>query len=179
MTVPPPQALQSLESTDRTGPTMPRLLKLYIASVVAVGAFALAAATLLFSCRAGNSDKGHVATSNRANRCRGPDWRRVLDDPLRLIELGISRAIAARDAIKPSRSRRSWRRSSSAVQRWDGWVAAVGTDRDIRELRGRIPWYGTLANRARPGRPGGYCGRSERGTPAGMGLDQRLSSSRR
>jgi putative nucleotidyltransferase with HDIG domain len=28
-----------------------------------------------------------------------------------------------------------------------GWVAAIGTT-EVRELRGRIPWYGTLANHA-------------------------------
>ena len=28
-----------------------------------------------------------------------------------------------------------------------GWVAAIGTT-EMRELRGRIPWYGTLANHA-------------------------------
>ncbi|MGH2475079.1 MAG: hypothetical protein ACRDIL_07420, partial [Candidatus Limnocylindrales bacterium] len=28
-----------------------------------------------------------------------------------------------------------------------GWVAALGTT-EMRELRGRIPWYGTLANHA-------------------------------
>src|SRR6185369_3098942 len=28
-----------------------------------------------------------------------------------------------------------------------GWVAAIGTT-ELRELRGRVPWYGTLANHA-------------------------------
>ena len=28
-----------------------------------------------------------------------------------------------------------------------GWVAAIGTT-EMREIRGRIPWYGTLANHA-------------------------------
>ena len=28
-----------------------------------------------------------------------------------------------------------------------GWVAAIGTT-EVREVRGRIPWYGTLANHA-------------------------------
>ena len=28
-----------------------------------------------------------------------------------------------------------------------GWVAALGTT-EMRELRGRIPWYGSLANHA-------------------------------
>src|SRR3954470_21338082 len=28
-----------------------------------------------------------------------------------------------------------------------GWVAAIGTT-EMRELRGRIPWYGSLANHA-------------------------------
>ena len=27
------------------------------------------------------------------------------------------------------------------------WVAAIGTT-EVRELRGRIPWYGSLANHA-------------------------------
>src|SRR5215813_949615 len=28
-----------------------------------------------------------------------------------------------------------------------GWVAAIGTT-ELREIRGRVPWYGTLANHA-------------------------------
>ena len=28
-----------------------------------------------------------------------------------------------------------------------GWVAVIGTT-EVRELRGRIPWYGTLVNHA-------------------------------
>src|SRR6266480_3176859 len=46
-----------------------------------------------------------------------------------------------------------------------GWVAAVGTT-EIREIRGRIPWYGTLANHAGlvlPAAVGGFVAQGVRG----------------
>ena len=36
---------------------------------------------------------------------------------------------------------------SSVAQPSAGWVAAIGTT-EVREIRGTIPWYGTLANHA-------------------------------
>src|SRR5215207_4808 len=38
-----------------------------------------------------------------------------------------------------------------------GWVALIGTT-EVRELRGRIPWYGTLANHAGIVIPAIVCG---------------------
>ena len=50
-----------------------------------------------------------------------------------------------------------------------GWVAALGTT-EMRELRGRIPWYGTLANHA------GHCSARHRGGHCSLGDHQRRRS---
>src|SRR5256714_2945883 len=54
-----------------------------------------------------------------------------------------------------------------------GWVAAIGTT-EVRELRGRIPWYGTLANHAGlvlPALAGGVVREVFRGLSTGLVFD--------
>ena len=124
---------------------MPRLLKLYIASVVAVGAIALTAATLL------SRAEPEIAIRVTSLPPTGPTDLEVLIGVafwtiLTLIgsafPVQLPRGTHQAVAIAPIMA--SIFLGGPAV---GGWVAAVGTT-EMRELRGRIPWYGTLANHA-------------------------------
>jgi putative nucleotidyltransferase with HDIG domain len=122
---------------------MPRSLKLYVATVVAVGALALVAATFLFPAKDGIALRLPGAGPPNAQEVLlgigfwtvitliGSAWP-VLQP--RGSQIGI--------AIAPIMA--SFLLGGPAV---GGWVAAIGTT-EVRELRGRIPWYGTLANHA-------------------------------
>jgi putative nucleotidyltransferase with HDIG domain len=124
---------------------MPRLLKLYIASVVAVGAIALTAATLL------SRAEPEIAIRVTSPPSTGPTDVEVLIGMafwtiLTLIgsafPVQLPRGTHQAVAIAPIMA--SIFLGGPAV---GGWVAAIGTT-EMRELRGRIPWYGTLANHA-------------------------------
>jgi putative nucleotidyltransferase with HDIG domain len=124
---------------------MPRLLKLYIASVVAVGAVALAAATLVFH------PQPEIAIRVASGPSPGPTDLEVLLGVafwtvLTLVgsafPVQLPRGTHQAVAIAPIMA--SIFLGGPAV---GGWVAAIGTT-EMRELRGRIPWYGTLANHA-------------------------------
>ncbi len=119
---------------------MPTSLKLYIAGVVTAAVLALVVTTLVFpvDARIGISSllPGHlsialgiafwigttlVASTIPVKMPRGT-----------LVAVSVAPILASIDLGGPA----------VAV-----WVAAVGTT-EIRELRGKIPWYGTLANHA-------------------------------
>ena len=122
---------------------MPRSLKLYVATVVAVGALALVAATFLFPVKdaiALRLPGGNPASSEEiflgvafwtAITLIGSAWP-VLQPRGSQIGIAVAPIMAA------------FLLGGPAV---GGWVAAIGTT-EVRELRGRIPWYGTLANHA-------------------------------
>ena len=123
---------------------MPRSLRLYLIGVVALGAFALVATTLLFD-------------PDRAVAIQIPE---ALDPPEQIniaagVLFWIIIALAA-SALPVSLPRGTQLGVSTApilaAMALGGpaiaaWVAAIGTT-EIREVRGRIPWYGTLANHA-------------------------------
>ncbi len=119
---------------------MPRSLKLYIGGVVAASALALLATTLLFD----------------------------VDDSIALgdflphdlaIALGIAfwLALTLAASALPVRMPRGTLVTVSVAPLLAGmdlggpavgvWLAAIGTT-EIRELRGEVPWYGTLSNHA-------------------------------
>jgi len=119
---------------------MPTSLKLYIAGVVTAAVLALVVTTLVFpvDARIGISSllPGHlsialgiafwigttlVASTIPVKMPRGT-----------LVAVSVAPILASIDLGGPA----------VAV-----WVAAIGTT-EIRELRGKIPWYGTLANHA-------------------------------
>ncbi len=116
---------------------MTQALKLYIAGVVALSAFALVATTLLFP--------------------PNPEIGIELNVPISPILLGVVFWIAV--TIFASANPVTMPRGT-VVGVWmapivatmilggpavAGWVALIGTT-EVRELRGRIPWYGSLAN---------------------------------
>jgi putative nucleotidyltransferase with HDIG domain len=119
---------------------MPRQLKLYITGVVAAGAFALAVTTFVIPVNpligTGLEAFGPYATSFGLLF-----WMLVTlvasALPVRmprgtLVGVSIAPLIAATALGGPTAG---------------AWVAVLGTS-EVRELRGRIPWYGTLANHA-------------------------------
>jgi HD domain/MASE9 len=122
---------------------MPRSLKLYVATVVAIGAIALVAATFVFPVKDG--------IALRLPGGGPPSTQEVL---LGIAFWTVITLIAsAWPVLQPRGSQvgiavapimASFLLGGPAV---GGWVAAIGTT-EVRELRGRIPWYGTLANHA-------------------------------
>lgn len=120
---------------------MSRHLRLYIAGVVAIGAVALIATTLLIP----------------VNSAIGTGLPGFLGDfaPLGGIVFWTVMTLAA--SALPVRMPRgaTWTVSTATLMAATilggptagAWVALIGPT-EIRELRGRIPWYGTLANHA-------------------------------
>ena len=124
---------------------MPRSLKLYIAGVVTLSAIALVVATFVFPAERqialGISGVIGVQPSTSEILLGVAFWT-VLTLiasalPVRL-PLGTQQAVAMAPVLAAITL------GGPAV---GGWVAALGST-EIREVRGRIPWYGTLANHA-------------------------------
>ncbi len=123
---------------------MPKSLRLYIAGVVVLSAVALVAATLVFPA---NEDIAlNVGLSGESTESvqilLGVAFWTILTLitsalPVRL-PLGSHHAVSMAPVIA------AMTLGGPAV---GGWVAGIGTT-EMRELRGRIPWYGTLANHA-------------------------------
>ena len=133
---------------------MPRSLKVYIAGVVTLSAVALVVATLLFPAddsRISRSTLSHVPGA----RCRrdpsqleilaGVAFWTVLTLVASALPVRLPRGTHQAVAMAPIVAAMSL--GGPAV---GGWVAAIGTT-EMRELRGRIPWYG-IARQPRWGR---------------------------
>jgi putative nucleotidyltransferase with HDIG domain len=131
---------------------MPRNLKLYISGVVTLSALALLVATRLFPAEA------RIALTFTGANIPG-----VTDNALEPTQLQIFAGILFWTVLTllasafPVRLPRGTHRAvamapivaamSLGGPAVGGWVAAIGTT-EMRELRGRIPWYGSLANHA-------------------------------
>jgi putative nucleotidyltransferase with HDIG domain len=128
---------------------MPRSLKLYIAGVVTLSAVALVLATLWFdpdSARGIALSIG-VASVNPVVPSQleifgGIAFWTSLTLVASAVPVRLPRGSYQAVAMAPIVAAMSL--GGPAVA---GWVAAIGTT-EMRELRGRIPWYGTLANHA-------------------------------
>jgi putative nucleotidyltransferase with HDIG domain len=124
---------------------MPRSLKLFITGVVATGALALVAATFLYPAKDG------IALRFATTSPSGPSELETL--------LGVAfwTVLALIGSAYPVQQPRGSQQAVAIAPIMaatflggpavGGWVAALGTT-EMRELRGRIPWYGTLANHA-------------------------------
>src|SRR5688572_32461496 len=124
---------------------MPKPLKLYLTGVVALGAVALVAATL------SSAPLNSIAIRWVTQPPQSPNDLELL--------AGIAfwtGAVLLTSAL-PVQMPRGTKLSVSTAPilaaiilggpAVGGWVAAIGTT-ELRELRGRIPWYGSLANHA-------------------------------
>ena len=120
---------------------MPRALKVFVAGIVTVSALALAVTTFLVPI----------------------DSRIALDSTPPVTKMSVLGGIALWVAVTmaasalPVQMPRGAKVSVSIAPiiaamalggpTVAGWVAAIGTT-EVREVRGRVPWYGTLANHA-------------------------------
>ena len=122
---------------------MPRSLKLYIAGVVALSAIALLAATLVFPVDP-RIALGYVSSAapTDAQIALGMGFWMALT--LVTSALPVKLPLGSHQAVSMAPVVAVMALGGPAAA---GWVAAIGTT-EIREVRGRIPWYGTLANHA-------------------------------
>lgn len=131
---------------------MPRSLKTYIAGVVTLSAFALVVATLWFpaqlrialSLSPANIPgiAGDTVVPSQAQVFAGIAFWTLLTLVASAVPVRLPRGSHRAVAMAPIVAAMSL--GGPAV---GGWVAAIGTT-EMRELRGRIPWYGSLANHA-------------------------------
>ena len=123
---------------------MPRHLKLYITGVVAASALALVVTTLVFPVdpRIGARLRGSWASPrDRWPRARVLDRRRPCSHPPCPVRMPRGTLVRRLDRDHLGIAACLGGPAAGA------WVALLGTT-EIREVRGRIPWYGTLANHA-------------------------------
>ncbi len=125
---------------------MPRSLKLYITGVVVVGALALMAATFLFPFGPTIAALRLVTPGNEA-----PNQVELLLGVA--FWTGLTLVGSANPVQQPRGSQQAVAIAPIMASMFlggpavGGWVAAIGTT-EVRELKGLIPWYGTLANHA-------------------------------
>jgi putative nucleotidyltransferase with HDIG domain len=119
---------------------MPRQLKLYIIGVVTAGALALAVTTLLIPIDArigaGFEDLGQYATA------AGLIFWTIATLVASALPVRMPRGTLVGVSIAPLIAATALGGPTAGA-----WVALIGTT-ELREVRGRIPWYGTLANHA-------------------------------
>ncbi len=127
---------------------MSRSLKIYIAGVVTLSAFALVVATFVFPAdpriALSLSAPGALALSKPSSleMALGVGFWTVLTLTTSALPVKLPRGTHQAVSLAPLVAAMAL--GGPAVA---GWVAVIGTT-ELRELRGRVPWYGTLANHA-------------------------------
>jgi len=122
---------------------MPKSLKLYIAGVVVLSGVALLAATRVFEADPAIAiNVSGLGAPTESSILLGIIFWTALTLLGSAFPVMLPRGTQQAVAIAPILG--AMFLGGPAVA---GWVAAIGTT-EIRELRGRIPWYGTLANHA-------------------------------
>ena len=137
---------------------MPRALKAYIATIVTLSALALLVATLLYPA---NPRIALSLTHASATTATPPSsFEIALGVMFWTIVTLVASALPVRlpqgthQAVSMAPIVAAMVLGGPAVA---GWVAAIGTT-ELREVRGRIPWYGTLANHAGASLPAVFAG---------------------
>jgi putative nucleotidyltransferase with HDIG domain len=123
---------------------MPRNLKLYIAGVVTLSAIALAVATFVFPADDGIALRlgGGIGRPSGLEIALGVLFWTALT--LVTSALPVTLPLGSHQAVAMAPVVAAMTLGGPAVA---GWVAAIGTT-EMREVRGRIPWYGSLVNHA-------------------------------
>jgi len=127
---------------------MPKSLKLFITGLVASSAIALIAASFVFASQSGwafgiRPDISIPwATSPEARVLAGVGFWTVLTVFASALPVQMPRGTFVSTAIAPIVAAMVLGGPTAA-----GWVAVIGTS-ELREVRGKVPWYGTLANHA-------------------------------
>jgi putative nucleotidyltransferase with HDIG domain len=122
---------------------MPKSLKLSVASVVVFSAIALIAATLAFPAQSAIAIRFETAVPSPPNELEiglGVVFWALLTLVGSAFPVQLPRGTHQAVAIAPIMGAIFLGGPAVAA-----WIAAVGTT-ELRELRGRVPWYGTLAN---------------------------------
>jgi putative nucleotidyltransferase with HDIG domain len=127
---------------------MPRSLKLYITGVVTLSALALLVATFVFdvdrriALRLSETGVGATGNPSDMELALGVGFWTLLTLVTSALPVKLPRGTQQAVAIAPLVAAMAL--GGPAV---GGWVAAIGVT-ELRELRGRIPWYATLVNHA-------------------------------
>ena len=123
---------------------MPKSLQTYLIGVVAAGALALVVATLFYDPRPGIALPltGQTGSPTWFETFAGIAFWTMLALVGSALPVQLPRGSQQAVAVAPIMGSLFLGGPAVAV-----WVAAIGTT-EVRELRGRIPWYGTLANHA-------------------------------
>lgn len=121
---------------------MPRALRIYIAGVVTLSALALGVATFVFPANPRIALGLNVGESQTIQILFGVAFWTLLT--LIASALPVTLPRGTQQAVSMAPLLAAVVLGGPAV---GGWVAALGST-EMRELRGRIPWYGTLANHA-------------------------------
>jgi putative nucleotidyltransferase with HDIG domain len=122
---------------------MPRSLRVYVTVVVAIGVIALVAATVVFPPKPGISiSVDGFGSGTSVALALGIAYWPILTLIGSAFPVQLPRGTQQAVAIAPIMG--SLFLGGPAVA---GWVAAIGTT-EIRELRGKVPWYGSLTNHA-------------------------------
>lgn len=121
---------------------MPRALRIYIAGVVALSALALGVATFAFPANPRIALSLNAGESETIQILLGVAFWTLLT--LTASALPVTLPRGTQQAVSMAPLLGAVVLGGPAVA---GWVAALGST-EMRELRGRIPWYGTLANHA-------------------------------
>ena len=127
---------------------MPRSLKLFITGLVALSALALVATSFVFATRTDwtlglRPEIGvPLSQSPEVNVLAGVAFWTVLTLFTSALPVQMPRGTFVSTSIAPIVASMVLGGPVAA-----GWVAAIGTS-ELRELRGRVPWYGTLFNHA-------------------------------
>ncbi len=127
---------------------MPRSLKIYIAGVVTLSAFALVVATFVFPVDPrialglpGSTTTATIVPSSQQLALGVAFWIALT---LITSALPVKLPRGTHQAVSLAPLVAAMALGGPAV---GGWVALIGTT-EMRELRGRVPWYGTLVNHA-------------------------------
>ena len=122
---------------------MPRLLKLYIAGLVVGSAFALVATSLFFGVdRHIAIDVNGDGIQSQAEIFIGVAFWVLVSLFASALPVRMPGGMLVTVSIAPVMAAASLGGPAAAA-----WVALLGST-EVRELRGRVPWYGTLANHA-------------------------------
>jgi putative nucleotidyltransferase with HDIG domain len=122
---------------------MPRSLKLYVTGLVVTGAVALVAASLVFPLRTAIAiEVDGQPGASPVDRYAGVVFWIFVTLFASAVPVRMPRGLMLSVFFAPVLAATNLGGPAAGA-----WVAALGTT-ELRELRGRVPWYGTLANHA-------------------------------
>ncbi|MEA2519109.1 MAG: hypothetical protein QOF49_1189 [Chloroflexota bacterium] len=120
---------------------MPRSLKLYIALLVALSAIALGATSFVFGIRPAIA-LGVEGVTSPVEVALGLAFWTAVTALASALPVRMPRGMLVTVSIAPIMAATALGGPAAG-----GWIALIGST-ELRELRGRVPWYGTLVNHA-------------------------------